>query len=133
MRLVVDASVMANALWATGRAFHAAREALESADLVAPHLIDLEVAGIARRHTRLGELDPTSAWVGLQRLRALPHLDRIAHDVLFERIWALRGNITSYDASYVALAEALGVPLVTRDRRLARAAAGTCEVVVVEP
>jgi predicted nucleic acid-binding protein len=38
------------------------------------------------------------------------------------RVWELRANLTAYDAAYVALAEALGAPLLTRDRRLARAA-----------
>ena len=47
-----------------------------------------------------------------------------------ERIWALRGNLTSYDAWYVALAEALACPLVTLDRKLGRATGPTCEVII---
>jgi predicted nucleic acid-binding protein len=48
-------------------------------------------------------------------------MQRHPHDWLLPRVWALRNNLTAYDALYVALAEALGAPLVTRDRRLAAA------------
>jgi predicted nucleic acid-binding protein len=44
------------------------------------------------------------------------------HDVLLPRVWQLRNNLTAYDAVYVALAEALDAPLLTRDKRLANAA-----------
>jgi predicted nucleic acid-binding protein len=46
---------------------------------------------------------------------------RHAHGLLMSRVWELRGNLSAYDAAYVALAEALAAPLVTRDRRLAAA------------
>ncbi len=46
-----------------------------------------------------------------------------------ERVWALRENLTSYDAWYVALAEALDCPLVTLDRRLSRASGPVCEII----
>lgn len=49
-------------------------------------------------------------------------LHRYPHDFLLPRVWALRHNLTAYDAVYVALAEALDAPLLTRDRRLAKAA-----------
>jgi len=48
-------------------------------------------------------------------------LRRYPHDFLLPRVWELRANLTAYDAVYVALAEALDAPLVTRDRRLAAA------------
>jgi predicted nucleic acid-binding protein len=48
-------------------------------------------------------------------------LIRYQHDLLLPRIWELRHNLTAYDAAYVALAEALGAPLLTRDRRIAAA------------
>ncbi len=53
---------------------------------------------------------------------------RYPHDVLLDRVWELRANLSAYDASYVALAEALGLPLVTCDRRLALAPGVTCPV-----
>ena len=58
-------------------------------------------------------------------------LRRYPHDVLLPRMWALRDNLTAYDAVYVALAEALGAPLLTRDRRLANAAGHRARVEVV--
>jgi predicted nucleic acid-binding protein len=60
-------------------------------------------------------------------LRALP-IERVPHTALLERAWALRHNLTPYDAAYVALAEALGAPLLTADRRLARASGPRCAV-----
>jgi predicted nucleic acid-binding protein len=56
---------------------------------------------------------------------------REPHDPLLERIWALTGIFTAYDAAYVALAEALGAALLTRDARLARAATRLVEVELV--
>ena len=50
-----------------------------------------------------------------------------------ERVWALRTNLTSYDAWHVALAETLAVPLLTLDRRIARASGTACEVIVPPP
>lgn len=47
-------------------------------------------------------------------------IERYLHGSLLRRIWELRHNMTPYDASYVALAERLGVPLLTRDLRLSR-------------
>jgi predicted nucleic acid-binding protein len=51
---------------------------------------------------------------------------------LADRVWELRAGVTSYDAWYVALAEAYDVPLVTLDARLVRAAGPGCEVVTPE-
>ena len=58
---------------------------------------------------------------------ALP-IRRLPHAPLLPRIWALRDNLTAYDAAYVALAEAIGAPLLTADRKLARAPGIDCEV-----
>ena len=69
---------------------------------------------------REGDLDATSAASALQDLRSLD-LERHAHEPLLDRIWALRENLTAYDAAYVALAEALDTALLTCDGRLARA------------
>jgi predicted nucleic acid-binding protein len=64
----------------------------------------------------------------LDAMAAFP-LTRYPHRGLLPRVWALRDNLTAYDAVYVALAEALDAPLVTRDRRLA---AGPGHQAVVE-
>ena len=58
-------------------------------------------------------------------------ITRYRHDLLLSRVWELRHNLSAYDAAYVALAEVLGVPLVTRDRRLARAWGHRAKVEVV--
>lgn len=87
----------------------------------APHLIDVEVAQVVRRLADRREIGADRGQAALQNLAVFP-LIRHPHDVLLGRIWALRQNLTAYDAAYVALAEALGAALLTCDRRLAKAA-----------
>ena len=91
--------------------------------LHAPHLVDLEVAQAICRYVLSGHLSEQRGHVALQLLVDLD-LERHPHDLLLPRIWALRENLTAYDAAYVALAEVMDAPLVTTDRRLA-AAPGT--------
>ena len=88
--------------------------------LHAPHLIDVEVAQVLRRYAVTGQLDEERCREALADMADLP-LTRYPHDFLLPRIWELRDNLTAYDAAYVALAEALDAPLLTRDRRLASA------------
>jgi predicted nucleic acid-binding protein len=57
--------------------------------------------------------------IALDDLLALP-IRRHSHRLLLDRVWALRNNLSAYDAFYVALAEVLDAPLITRDGRLAR-------------
>ena len=80
--------------------------------LHAPRLLDIEVAQVLRRYARTGELDSARGLEALEDLADLP-LARYPHELLLSRIWALRDNVTAYDAAYVALAEALDAPLVT--------------------
>lgn len=84
----------------------------------APHLIDLEVAQVVRRYEAAGGLEPTRAREALLDFSILP-LTRYPHAFLLPRIWELRHTATAYDGAYLALAEALDAPLVTRDARLA--------------
>jgi predicted nucleic acid-binding protein len=86
--------------------------------LNAPHLIDLEVAQVLRRYRLVSEISNSRAAEVLDDLADMP-LNRYPHDVLLPRIWELRNSATAYDAAYLALAEALDAPLLTRDRRLA--------------
>ena len=95
----------------------------------APHLLDLEVAQTLRRHVRRRGVAPDHARTALGRLVAL-QMTRYPHWEMLDRIWALRENITAYDAVYVALCEALDAPLVTLDRRLANASGHRAKVEV---
>lgn len=125
--IVVDASVLATALADDGPDGQRARERLRGDRLAAPHLVDLEVASVWRRQCRAGKLPARRAAAALRSLQALP-LDRLGVHQLLSRCWALRDVLTVYDASYVALAEALGAVLLTADMRLSRAPGLHCVV-----
>lgn len=96
----------------------------------APHLLDVEVAQVIRRYAAAGILDDARGRAALTDLCDLP-VRRYPHDMLLPRMWALRENLTAYDASYVALAEALGALVVTRDKLLAGAANHRVRVALV--
>lgn len=130
--LVVDASVLAVALLDDGPDGDHLRARLRGEDLAAPSLIDLEVLSVWRGLARGGQLDARRVAFALDDLRALP-LERVDHAALIPRCWELRENLTAYDASYVALAEALQATLLTGDRRIARAPGPTCPIEVVRP
>jgi predicted nucleic acid-binding protein len=118
--IVVDASALADVLLRVGSA-HAVEERIldEGEVLHAPHLIDLEILQVLRRFAALGGWHPERAKEGLADFGAI-HIVRHAHEPFRRRIWELRANVTAYDAAYLALAEELGCPLVTRDGRLRR-------------
>jgi predicted nucleic acid-binding protein len=84
----------------------------------------------AKRDTLRGQIVAERGELALASLAALD-VERHDHHPLLSRIWALRSNLTAYDASYVALAEALDAPLLTRDGRLATASGHTARIVVV--
>ncbi len=121
--IVVDASALLETLLRTPAA-EAVDERLfrGQESLHAPHLIDVEVAQVVRRYAALGEIGAARGAAALLDLNDFP-LRRYPHGILLARIWELRDNLTAYDAAYVALAEALDATLLTRDRRLAAAAA----------
>ena len=117
--IVVDASVAVDVLLRTpGSEAAAARILDDRAALHAPELIDIEVASVVRRLVAKAGLYPVRGAETLALLLGLP-LTRHSHRPLLPRIWALRENVTAYDAAYVALAESLNATLVTRDKRLA--------------
>ena len=87
--------------------------------IAAPHLLDLEIAQVLRRYVAGREIDAARAQDALSDYRAM-QVSRYPHDALLGRVWELRANCTAYDASYIALAEALGCPLVTCDAALAK-------------
>jgi predicted nucleic acid-binding protein len=119
--IVVDASAVLEALLRTPAAKAVEKRLFErSQTLHAPHLLDVEVAQVVRRYAANGEIDTERGRMALDDLADLP-LRRYPHDFLLPRVWELRHNLTAYDAMYVALAEVLDAPLLTRDRRLAAA------------
>jgi predicted nucleic acid-binding protein len=99
--------------------------------LHAPHLLAVEVASALRRLVRDGSLDDEEAHEAIGDLMALD-LQRHSHEALLERAWDLRANVTTYDAVYVALAEALDATLLTCDRKLARAPGSKIRVELIK-
>jgi predicted nucleic acid-binding protein len=96
-------------------------------ELHAPHLLDVEMLHALRRLVATGKLTAERAEYVREDFAAL-RIRRYAHHPFANRIWALRDNLTAYDAAFVALAEALAVPIVTCDARLATAPAHGAEV-----
>ena len=130
MTLVVDASVVVAALIDAGPTGTWAEAMLIDSDhLVAPHLVHPEVANVLRRAASRGRISDLEAGMAHQSLRDLP-LELWPYDAVADRVWELRENLSAYDACYVALAELLGAPLATADRRLAAAPGLQCELVL---
>ncbi len=126
--IVLDASAVLELLVGSdaGEAV-ADRIAPPAETLHAPHLLDLEVAQVLRRLQAAGTLGAARA---REAVRDLLELDvtRYAHADLLPRVWALRANLSAYDAAYIALAEVLDAPLLTLDARLARSPGHRAEV-----
>ena len=126
---VVDASVLVAVAVDSGPEGTWAEEVLAAGDLAAPHLVLAEATNILRRLEKADRLTRLEATAGQRDLVRL-EIDLFPFEPFAERVWELRDNVTSYDAWYVAIAEALDLPLATIDRRLARAAGPACRFVV---
>jgi len=98
--------------------------------LYAPHLLDLEVAQVLRRYCSFGDMGSERGREALEDLVDLP-INRYPHHSFLPRIWELRHNMTAYDAVYIALAETLPAPLITRDTRLASAPGHTATIELI--
>ena len=128
---VLDASVLVEYLAGGERAQEVRRRIMQDPErLWAPHLIDAEIGHVLRRGTLAGELSASAASDALDALADIP-LQRASHLPLLSRAWSLRKNVSFYDGLYIALAERLGLPLLTLDVRLARAPGLRAEVEVV--
>jgi predicted nucleic acid-binding protein len=127
--IVVDASALVDVLTRPTDAAQL-RLVLAKSDLHAPAMLDYEVVSALRRRTLRLELSVTRAQDALTDFEDLSIRRWPLLDGLRRRVFSLRDSFTAYDASYVALAEALECPLVTRDQRLARAARELVEVEV---
>ena len=129
--IIVDASVLADALIDDGRVGEECRAALqEDTHWVAPAHLVAEVVSVIRGRVLGGKLN---ARRGRYALRALQELSIEPIDLmqLVDRMWQLRDSLTPYDAAYVAASENLPCPLVTGDARLSRVPGLRCSVRVV--
>lgn len=124
--IVFDASAAVLALLNDGDA----RRSLASQTVAVPHLVDSEVAHALRGQVLRGRVGADDASGALLRWARLG-LRRFGVVGLLPRMWELREKLSAYDASYVALAEALACELVTADARLARSPGPTCAITVV--
>jgi predicted nucleic acid-binding protein len=119
--IVLDASAAVDWLLRTTAGQRIEQRIYASRDtLHTVHLIDVEFAQVLRRLVREGTLAPKRAEEAIEDLAAL-RITRYAPVLLLARVWRLRQNLSAYDATYVALAEQLHAPLITRDRRIAAA------------
>jgi predicted nucleic acid-binding protein len=118
--IVVDASTVLEVLLRTPAAPAIERRLFAAGEaLYAPHLVDIEAAHVLRRYAAAGDMSAERGRDALDDLADLS-IRRYPHDIFLPRVWELRANLSAYDAVYIALAEALGAPLLTRDHRLAR-------------
>lgn len=129
MSAVVDASVLVAALVDSSPRGAWAEGVLAGGGVCAPELARVEAANILRRLELARHITTPEADAAYEDLQQLP-LEWFAYEPFAERIWALRSTVTSYDAWYVALAEALDLPLATLDERLARAKGPGCRFMV---
>ena len=130
--IVADASVVVELLLGPGSPAGSmlARHLGDQEVVCAPHLMDAEVGQALRRFVLRREMSFARAQASLDDLADLP-LRRFPHTAFLSRAFALRANVTVYDGIYLALAEALGAPLITCDAALRNVPGCTAEVVLV--
>lgn len=130
--IVLDASVLLDALVRSDGHGDRARDRLErDLDHHAPHIVKAEAVSGLRKLTAKGEVAERQCSPLIRQIMDL-HIDTYPIEGFIPRIWALRANLTVYDAWYVALAEVLEIPLVTTDHRLARAPGIDCDVDLID-
>jgi predicted nucleic acid-binding protein len=123
--LVIDASLVVSALADTSTTGSWAESVLLTGPLNAPHLMPAEVSNILRRAVLRGDITADVASMAHADLRDLT-VEFFPYAPFASRVWELRDDVTSYDAWYVALAEALGSSLATLDHKLAQATGPRC-------
>lgn len=126
MSLVVDSSVLVAALVDSGPIGIWAEQVLSRGSLHAPELARVEATNILRRLELAKQLTTAEANAAHEDLMQLD-MELFTFDPFADRIWELRHTVTSYDAWYVAVAEALRLPLATLDGRLSRAKGIACK------
>ena len=128
--IVIDASILANALGDDGGDGRAARRRLASDGLAAPDLIDVETVAVLRKRWLAGGLTDRRFAAAIGDLEDL-ELTRYPTLAMMRRAFELRANVTAYDAAYVALAEELRCTLLTADQRLAASPGPTCRIEIL--
>lgn len=128
MTVVVDASVLVAALVDSGPEGKWAEFVVGDHALAGPELVLAEASNILRRLEQAGKISSLEANFAHRDLIRLD-MELFPYAPFADRTWALRSNLTSYDAWYVAVAEALDCPVVTLDRKLARATGPACEII----
>lgn len=126
MTVVIDASVLAAALVDVGNEGRWAESVVATGSIAAPELVLAETTNVLRRLERTKDISPFEANSAQRDLMRLD-VELFPYGPFADRIWTLRGNLSSYDAWYVALAEALNCSLATMDRKLSRASGTACE------
>lgn len=124
--IVLDSSVAIAAL--TGH--RPSREAVAGQRLLAPHVIDIEIAH-GLRGLVIGRKLPAPDAERVLELWLRLAVDRVPMAPFLHRVWELKDNLTAYDAVFVAVAEGHGVPLLTADRRLAAAVGPKCPIQLI--
>jgi predicted nucleic acid-binding protein len=132
MTVVLDASVVVAALVDDGPDGRWAESIVRADALAAPHLMPVEVANVLRRAVLAGRLSADNAALAHDDLLAL-RVDLFPYEPFAARVWQLRHGVTTYDAWYVALAEALVVPVATLDERVTKAAGPRCTFTLPPP
>ncbi len=124
MSVVVDATVLVAALVDAGARGTWAESILASGSLHAPDLVRVEATNVLRRLERAGQISTPQACSAHDDLMQLS-IELLAFDPFADRVWQLRHTVTSYDAWYIAVAEALKLPLAILDLRLSNASGPT--------
>lgn len=120
MAVVVDASAVAAVLFAEPGHESVARQ-LQGQALHAPTLIDYELASVTLKKLRRVPADAEALLGALHTVRRL-RLKRLQPDMVQVLALAAVTGLTPYDASYLWVAQSMGLPLITLDRDLASAA-----------
>lgn len=128
--IVIDCSAVVDALTAADDAT-SLRARMSGEDLHTPALLDFEVVAALRGLVLGSHLTPTRAQDALTDFEDLPIERWPSSDSLRRRAFQLRDNVSGYDAAYVALAEALDCPLLTRDARLSKSSGHQARIEVL--
>lgn len=130
--LIVDASCLYEVVADTPAAEPIRQRLSLDDEHAAPHVIDVEVLGVVRRHLATGRLEAVAATQAIDDLHLWPG-ERFGHRSLLDRMWELRSSVRPADAAYVALAEAFEATLLTTDARLANASGPQCKIEAFQP